>query len=322
VVFDVDYRNEWHGGETAAELEVVFTDQLSGLSFSGDGALRLDVNIDVVAGSPTREVWTTPEPLEGCEKLCGTDGAYVHTRNIFMCAGLIPEQDSYSAVTEEAYREAISAQRKLGFPYLVRMWNYLGDINGMNSENLEIYRDFCRGRAQAFEQLGVDGTHMPAATGIGKSDPGIVWYYLASRTPIVQNIENPNQMPAYTYPRRYGPKSPSFSRASRLVRAAESAPVKTLVSGTAAIIGHESQHIGNVDGQLDITFQHLAHFCDAGSRYSEVKVYYRCDEDVPTIIARCTEFFGPEAKIIYLKSDVCREELLVEIEGVVKEGVA
>ncbi len=64
-------------------------------------------------------------------------------------------------------------------------------------------------------------------------------------------LENPRQISAYKYPRQYGPTPPAFSRAMLV------APDLLMISGTASIVGHASQHAGNVERQMTEIFSNL-----------------------------------------------------------------
>ena len=130
------------------------------------------------------------------------------------------------------------------------MWNYLDAINEGDGD-AERYRQFCVGRARGLGRP--NGKRLPAATAIGRQQPThqLQVFWVAARvggTP----IENPRQVSAYHYPRAHGPVSPSFSRAMV-------APDDTvLVSGTASIVGHVSQHHGDAQAQLAETLRNLA----------------------------------------------------------------
>ena len=101
---------------------------------------------------------------------------------------------------------------RLGQPHLIRAWNYLPAIND-GSGDRERYRRFCLGRARALEAADVSGQSLCAGTAIGGEEPMLRIYGLFGTRPGV-NIENPRQISAYRYPRCYGPRSPSFARAT------------------------------------------------------------------------------------------------------------
>ena len=113
---------------------------------------------------------------------------------------------------------------------------------------------FCAGRHQALvAELTEFETHLPAACAIGTDEPGLRLYALAGRTAGIQ-IENPRQTSAFHYPRQYGPRSPSFSRA--VLKAWEERHHHLYISGTASIVGHASQHV-DLMAQLDETLFNL-----------------------------------------------------------------
>jgi chorismatase len=115
-------------------------------------------------------------------------------------------------------------------------------------------------------------------------------------------------MPAYHYPGRYGPRSPSFARASRL----PDGPL--LISGTASILGHATAHPGDVAAQCRTTLDNLTTLAGDLRSLQTVKVYVRHAEDLAAVRRECAAAFGGAAA--YLVTDLCRRDLLVEIEGV------
>ncbi|HEX7704846.1 MAG TPA: hypothetical protein VF701_00135 [Thermoanaerobaculia bacterium] len=217
--------------------------------------------------------------------------------------------------THELYDGMLTEARAAGFPWFVRMWNHVGSVNA-EDDGMERYRLFCAGRHEAFVAAGYhNGADLPAASAVGMSGRGLATYFLAAREPGIQ-IENPRQMAAYRYPPRYGPKSPSFSRAT-LWR-------DTLfVSGTSSVVGHESVHIGDVEGQLDETVRNIETviaqaFPGRGlETVVAAKTYIRRASDYDLIARKLDAIFPSN---LYLESDICREELLLETEVVAVVG--
>jgi chorismate lyase/3-hydroxybenzoate synthase len=131
------------------------------------------------------------------------------------------------------------------------------------------------------------------------------------------HVENPNQQSAYAYPRIYGPKSPSFARATACPDLG-----LTFISGTASITGHATRHHDDVVAQLGLTLDNIetlvAHI-GAKEQLSLgrplLKVYIRQPEDYP-LIRQQLEARLPLAECIYLQADICRADLLLEIEAV------
>jgi chorismate lyase / 3-hydroxybenzoate synthase len=229
---------------------------------------------------------------------------------------------AFYEITEHAYREIFSTLADLHYPHLLRIWNYLGEIN-VNTHGLERYRQFNSARREALRASGQTTTgNVPAACALGalRGSPLSV-YFLASRiAPLV--IENPRQVSAYEYPSQYGPR-PAFSRASTVTTPTGSI---LFISGTASIVGHETRHLGDVAAQTRETLTNIeallgeANRRTAHARFDKralaYKVYVRNARDLPAVRRELESAVGTAASLLYLQADVCREELLVEIEAV------
>ncbi len=223
---------------------------------------------------------------------------------------------------KRAYADLIVRVRGSSHPYLLRIWNYLDAINAGEGDT-ERYRRFCVGRAAAVDAAFNDPP--PAATAIGHDDGTGTLQVIAlcSREPGIA-LENPRQTPAWNYPREYGPVAPGFSRGA-LLGADGDAP-RLLASGTASIVGHVSQHIGDVAEQLRESLRNLEALLAAGNERSgrvfaftgceALRVYLRHAEDLVLAQSVIVESGLPEACVLYLRGDVCRRELDVELEGV------
>jgi chorismate lyase/3-hydroxybenzoate synthase len=214
-----------------------------------------------------------------------------------------------AATAEAAYAEILRFQRHCGYPYLVRMWNYLDAIT-RGEGDLERYRQFCVGRGRVLGQYARES--FPAASAIGRLVPThqlqICW--IAARLPGAA-IENPRQVSAYRYPRSYGPVSPSFSRATLISRG------PLLISGTASIVGHASEHREDARAQVEEILRNLAALsalAPVGKR-SVLKIYVRNpahSAEIEETVQRAL----PDSAILMLGAEICRRELLVEIEAV------
>ena len=156
-------------------------------------------------------------------------------------------------------------------------------------------------------------------------EPGLVIYFLAGKQPGLQ-VENPRQVSAFRYPRQYGPKSPSFARAT-LVGAGAGA--RLLVSGTASVVGHESLHVGDPQRQLGETLvnvdtllaamreRHFAQVPNEAVRPESLKLYLRNPADLAALEPQLARLRGAApAPLLRLQGDVCRDDLLLEIEAV------
>jgi chorismate lyase/3-hydroxybenzoate synthase len=217
------------------------------------------------------------------------------------------------ATAEAGYREICQFQQRSSHPHLLRMWNFLDAIN-VGAGDAERYREFCIGRARAMAPLFK--TSFPAASAIGRHNPtGTVQvYWIAGRSPGMP-FENPRQVAAYQYPREHGPASPSFSRATL----APNGPL--FISGTASIIGHTSVHHGDVAAQLEETLRNLDILIAAAKQQGMLrsdrvlKIYVRDPANFAAIDARLRRVW-PHSSAVLLAGDICRRELLLEIECV------
>jgi chorismate lyase/3-hydroxybenzoate synthase len=207
----------------------------------------------------------------------------------------------------------------------LKIWNYIPGINQGSGDD-ELYRQFCLGRAEAVLIDPGDRPPLPAATGIGtpSDEPALQVYFLAGALPGL-DVENPRQVSAWRYPRQYGPKSPLFSRATIMRMNGSS---QFLISGTASIVGHQTHHENQVANQLSESLRNVYSLLDEGHRLMGdsqarldsdgiLKVYIRNPDDYE-LIRRTLEAEAPaEIPRIYLQGDICRENLLTEIDGIV-----
>ena len=226
------------------------------------------------------------------------------------------------AATAQAYAEICATLEAQRYPHLLRVWNYLPDIN-RDSQGTERYRQFNSARQCALQACGrAQSGSVPAASALGAtSDSPVVVYFLAGRSAPVF-VENPRQVSAYHYPRQYGTHSPLFSRAA-LLRQPQS--LTLFVSGTASIVGHRSLHIGDTTRQTRETLTNIEALLSEANRVTRgahfeldslaYKVYVRRPEDLALIQSELAATLGSQAQVIYLQADICRQDLLVEIEA-------
>lgn len=270
-----------------------------------------------VLGTPLYEVWHSHSAVEH-----GIENHYYWSANneLIFLGRWIDESHypNFKTAIFESYTILLQALQDRNYPHLLRVWNYLPRINDGDGDN-ERYKQFCLGRHQAFSHD--QQYHYPAATAVGHSSGNTVIYLMASRRDTPQHFENPRQLSAFRYPREYGPRSPSFARASIL----QSHDGKQLyISGTASIRGHQSQHPGNFSGQMEVSceniatlLQHIASqlWLAATPGMELIKVYLRNPQDLNRAEAAIKQHFGPTVPVLFLQGDICRQELLVEIDG-------
>ena len=276
-------------------------------------------------GPPLAEVWTSNLPV------------IYHQAKGIHCAmndevlfGVVQLEERpgplLDSVTYNAYRRLLIQARALGYPHLLRVWNYFPQIN-RESGGLERYQRFCAGRHQALaENLSGFPRTLPAGTAVGTMSGPLTIHFLAAKRPGT-HVENPRQVRAYEYPPIYGPSSPSFARATLHPSISGS---QLLISGTASVVGHVSAHIGDPGKQtLEILHNLNAliaqtdqlHGVSRGQWGGQAlfKIYIRHPEHFAIICDILREQLPPHTQVLYLQGEMCRRELLLEIEGILSQ---
>ena len=277
------------------------------------------------------EVWRTQQAVEA-----GARGGVRYARTSEMLFGCISvrESDAPSAeqtplyrATEQAYGEILGTLDALDYPHLIRVWNYVPEIN-RDTHGVERYRQFNAARQATLLGRGRPVTgNVSAACALGAAvgSPFVV-YFLASRN-APSYIENPRQVSAYNYPPQYGRRSPVFSRATVLH---EPESMTLFISGTASIVGHQTIHAGDAAAQTRETITNIEALLAEANRVTgseeftlnalACKVYVRDPSDLPVIQAELRAALGPTARPVYLQADICRRDLSVEIEATAMVG--
>lgn len=284
------------------------------------GARAHPLPLPLLAGSGTESLFPEARPLAG-------HGAFELSRSGDWLLGYVsmPIGRDLELATARVYSDLLAATPDHA---LCRIWNYVPQINAPGSHGLENYRSFCRARSLAFETaFGRDfKPRLPAGSAVGTDSDALVVIFAAHRSE-PQHFENPRQVSAYDYPLEHGPRPPSFARATVVdARAART----TFISGTAAIVGHRTVAVGDTVAQLGCTLENLRAIgtaCGLGEslgaprarRHS--KVYLRRDSDYAAVAALLDrEFWRPGDEVSYVRADICRAPLEVEIELTVIES--
>lgn len=224
------------------------------------------------------------------------------------------------------------------FDEVIRTWLYLGNITGEEKHTtryLELNRgrtDFYRDRKFFTGLLPQEWKNpvFPASTGIGMKSSEMSLGGIALKTDrpdvVLLPLENPKQTAAYDYAHQYGPDSPKFSRAMAMV---SGELVTTFISGTASITASDSRHADNFERQTQQTLDNIEvliasdnfdrhGFAGMGVTLNDLalaRVYIKRPEDYRQARAICQQRLG-KLPTIYVVSDICRPELLVEIEAI------
>ncbi len=220
------------------------------------------------------------------------------------------------------------------FPW--RFWNFVPEIRKPATIGANRYQVFNAGRCEGYRDWFGEALpgRVPAASAVGHTEPSLVIDVLAGRAPGV-GVENPRQIPAYRYSPRWGPLPPCFSRAMALpVPLPEQRERCALVSGTSSVVGESSRHPHDVHAQIRETCTNLATLSavlsgettrDSGeslaseaalSRFRELRVYVVRDCDVDAVATAFCSRFPALERLEIAVADLCRDELLLEAEGV------
>jgi chorismate lyase / 3-hydroxybenzoate synthase len=281
----------------------------------------LEVPNAVLGASAWTEAWVSPRSA-GCFRR----GALAWAEDggaLFGCAA-IPAAEDIEQAALAVYRDMLALLEDRGYPWLQRSWNYVPGINDPEGGS-ERYKRFNAGRALGFEERygAAARERFSAASAVGTTGETLLVAFAAGREPGTQ-VENPRQVSAYRYPSAYGQKSPSFSRGTVTPPDWGRA---FFLSGTASVVGHATTHVGEPLGQLEETLSNIGALLDGPSavagarrggslRFDLLKIYVRRPEHFPAIRDALAPRLDPATVAVYLQADICRADLLLEIEGV------
>ncbi len=212
---------------------------------------------------------------------------------------------------------------------IVRQWNYLEDILGMDDEN-QRYQEFNNVRSEfygdSFNEVGY-----PAATGIGMKRGGVIIEFVAVKSAgnYTKAVDNPEQIAAHKYSKNVlvGNEcvlktTPKFERARFLDLFGNK---QVFISGTAAITGEKTIGKDEPAEQTKVTIRNIQRLYSEEvltkiskerlePKYGHARVYVKYRKDFPVIRKTFKSFFG-KLPVVYIIADICRDDLLVEIEG-------
>jgi enamine deaminase RidA (YjgF/YER057c/UK114 family) len=249
--------------------------------------------------------------------------------------GLFESDTRNAAEAAFSQMQAILEKEGMSFNHVVRQWNYIGNILEIKN-GFQNYQVFNEVRSEFYKKYRTVHGY-PAATGIGMQLGGVNIDFcavMANNEIMIKPIENPNQVNAYDYDQqvlRGMPcegmsikHPPQFERALLL-----SGKVKStlFISGTASIIGQDTIGTDDVDKQTFVTIDNINKLTDQkriGQNISDkdidwgkfilIRVYVKNQQDFSGVKSICAGKF-PEVPMTLIESDICRDNLLVEIEA-------
>ena len=246
--------------------------------------------------------------------------------------------DPVQKQSEEIFSQIqqILNQEQMPVNTIVRQWNYLERITGFEGDE-QRYQAFNDARSLFYAQTEWPQGY-PSATGIGSRRGGIqvsLQTYLpkeGEKLPVA--LDNRLQIAAHSYSQQVllgetnsrlkTKTTPKFERAKLLFT-----PSGKLVyiSGTAAIRGEASLVDADIRHQTLATLENIEHLISSDSqrlagiqhpttaRITGCRVYVKHPEDWEDCKAVVSQRY-PDLPVVYIEADICRTELLVEIEGI------
>lgn len=246
------------------------------------------------------------------------------------------DADAFRASTIGAYERMAACLDGQAASHPVRLWNFvprilapLGDFRHrymvLNSARFSAYTRWYGSSARFLNEVAT-------ASGVGHFGRDLVIHCLGATRP-GRAVQNPRQIAPYDYSSRFGPRPPCFARATCVEPEGVGASW-LFVGGTASVRGEDTMFAEQFDQQMDETLLNLASVVSAGMNhgngrangavddttqldsFTELRVYYVRTSDRVQIERTIGSHFPGVARVEYVHADLCRPELLVEIEGV------
>jgi len=241
------------------------------------------------------------------------------------------ESESCRLNSEKAFSRLTEIFDSLDFEInsIVRQWNYIENILGFDG-NEQRYQEFNNVRSviygDSFKEKGY-----PAATGIGMNLGGIIIEFIAIQSSdlFTLPIDNPEQVAAHSYSKKVLigdacvlKTTPKFERARFLELFGKKI---IFISGTASILGERTVGAENPTLQTEVTINNIKQLYsdkvlaristgDLLPKYGHARVYIKDRKDFAAIKKTFRMHFG-NLPVVYIVADICRPDLLVEIEG-------
>jgi len=249
-----------------------------------------------------------------------------------------PSSDKFLRSVQQAFdfAEQLLDREEMDFSNIVRQWNYIENLLGYEKQagqQLQRYQIFNEVRSFYYDP-SIFNHGFPAATGIGCETAGITVDYIAGTNLNVTPIKSPVQEDAYKYSEEVlvgdsinqTNKRPPFFERANFVTILDQGSI--FVSGTAAITGEETIESANILDQTTHTIDNIKALIsrtnlqangikgEPHTIFDMIRVYVKNEMDADQVERLVRELL-PADYYTFVLSDVCREHLLVEIEGIV-----
>ena len=248
-------------------------------------------------------------------------------------ASALEPREFQSAVEQSYHAVATILRKRERFP--LRFWNYVPRIASHFAAGLTGYQLFNAGRHAALRRWHREAfsQQLTSASAVGSASGDFALYVLASRG-AGNPVDNPRQIQPHRYSRRYGPVPPAFARATVLPdETASFLGCRAVVSGTASIVGEDTQHLEDIGEQLlevernlvtlsNVALGHGFNHQRALARYRDLRVYTPQREHREPIERWLDKLFPRRRSSELIHTDLCRSNLLVEVEGTLVDAGA
>ncbi|MBI9061156.1 MAG: hypothetical protein JEZ14_04170 [Marinilabiliaceae bacterium] len=249
-----------------------------------------------------------------------------------------PSSDQFLLSVQKAFdfAEQLLDHEKMGFSNIVRQWNYIENLLGYEkqaNQQLQRYQIFNEVRSFYYDPA-IFKHGFPAATGIGCESAGITIDYIAGSNLTTSPIKSPIQQDAYKYTENVlegDPLNTTNKRPPFFERALYSTILDQdtiFISGTAAIAGEETLESADISDQTTHTIDNIKALItqtnfqangikgEAHHIFDMVRVYIKNEMDA-NVVEQLVKELLPADNYTFVLADVCRDNLLVEIEGIV-----
>ena len=274
----------------------------------------------------------TPTSIEYNDDYIVIDENYILSGGLYSDLGLHTGQQAdniFERIAEILSTEGVSAAN------IVRQWNYIERITDItpDGQNYQLFND---SRSRFYNSCEWSNGY-PAATGIGTQYGGVVVVFDVMRNSNESShaIDNPLQISAHAYSQQVlinpdkaqHKTTPKFERARHIICADENQML--YISGTAAIRGEESCQAG-IEEQTVLTMENIAKLAEketlemygvknaAELEYKMLRIYLKHNINLE-VVKNWFKLHYPTTPKTFLLADICREELLIEIEGIAAE---
>lgn len=268
----------------------------------------------------------------------------VETSTLRLVTATVPDAVALPALvlqrrTVEAYTAILRSLSTDQLWYPVRIWNWIPNIHAVMPGGIDRYMVFNAGRFSAYQGFYGHGwafeKAITTATAVGHDGDDLMIQVLASRRPGTP-VENPRQIRSYRYSEQFGPMPPCFARATLAPEEVPNLP-DLFIGGTASVCGEKTMHVGDVEAQCEETLLNLAHLIAEGARvrgitrelptpvnietelrrFDSMRIYYVKPEHADAILDLVWPYVDhlDASHLELIRTDICRPELLVEIEG-------